>query len=254
MIRISTLKVLTFLVSFLFIGTNNILAEDDKPVQITIPSTGHLAFVPERNFTGPAGIIVSNFTGSSNTTSPGLSFNNQELDEGIVIAHTAGSTTPLILTARPGVYTLTYTDQSATKQYFTTSAYWTEEAIATTTINGRRVYKFVNTTERVGFVRDETYALTNYASCGMNEGEHLYTALATTALDRIAATLETITDALSFIPWSEKFKCPMVETAGITDVITKANTSEVIYNLQGVRLSKPQRGLNIVNGKKVLLP
>ena len=46
----------------------------------------------------------------------------------------------------------------------------------------------------------------------------------------------------------------MVETAGITDVITKANTSEVIYNLQCVRLSKPQRGLNIVNGKKVLLP
>lgn len=253
MIRISTLKVLTFLVSFLFIGTNNILAEDDKPVQITIPSTGHLAFVPERNFTGPAGVVVSNFTGSSNTTSPGLSFNNQELGEGIVIAHTAGSTTPLILTARPGVYTLTYTDQSATKQYFSTSAYWTEEAIATTTINGRRVYKFVNTTERVGFVRDETYALTNYASCGMNEGEHLYTALATTALDRIAATLETTTDALS-IPWSEKFKCPMVETAGISDVITKANTSEVIYNLQGVRLSKPQRGLNIVNGKKVLLP
>ena len=88
----------------------------------------------------------------------------------------------------------------------------------------------------------------------MNEGEHLYTALATTALDRIAATLETTTDALSIIPWSEKFKCPMVETAGITNVITKINASEVIYNLQGVRLSKPQRSLNIVNGKKVLLP
>ena len=87
----------------------------------------------------------------------------------------------------------------------------------------------------------------------MNEGEHLYTALATTALDRIAATLETTTDALSFIPWSEKFKCPMVETAGITNVITKANTSEVIYNLQGVRLNKPQRGLNIVNNRKVMV-
>ena len=64
MIRISTLKVLALLVSLLFIGTNNILAEDDKPVQITIPSTGHLAFVPERNFTGPAGMIVCQHYGT----------------------------------------------------------------------------------------------------------------------------------------------------------------------------------------------
>jgi len=28
---------------------------------------------------------------------------------------------------------------------------------------------------------------------------------------------------------------------------------EVIYNLQGQRLQKPQRGINIINGKKVII-
>ncbi|MBQ9650711.1 MAG: hypothetical protein IJV13_00630 [Prevotella sp.] len=42
------------------------------------------------------------------------------------------------------------------------------------------------------------------------------------------------------------------ETDGIREVRTAKN-GDAIYNMQGVRLSKMQKGLNIVNGKKVLI-
>jgi hypothetical protein len=41
------------------------------------------------------------------------------------------------------------------------------------------------------------------------------------------------------------------ETTGIEVIYNKAETKTEIYNLQGQRLSSLQRGLNIVNGKKV---
>jgi hypothetical protein len=42
------------------------------------------------------------------------------------------------------------------------------------------------------------------------------------------------------------------ETTGIEETIyNKVEAKTDIYNLQGQRLSSPQKGLNIVNGKKV---
>jgi hypothetical protein len=44
----------------------------------------------------------------------------------------------------------------------------------------------------------------------------------------------------------------MVDTAtGIADVRTN-EVAPVVYSLQGVRQNKVQKGLNIVNGKKVI--
>lgn len=248
-----TLKVLALTVSMLFIGTNNILAEDDKQVQVTIPATGHVAIRPERNFKGPEGLVVSNFYGSANATSPGLKFVNKELGAGVVIAHAANSSTGLILTGQPGTYTITYTDDAGTQNFTSTSSYWTEEAIATTTKNGTRIYKFVNTSERIGFERDESFKSSNYQSCNMGEGEHLYVALGENPLKRIVDTMSTTIDDLDFIPWSEVWGCPMVTAAGISDITSANATPEVIYNMQGVRLNKLQRGLNIVNGRIVVI-
>ena len=246
----TSLKTLALLAGMLCLA-GNAQAEEDKETTVTIPATGHLAFLPERNFMGPAGMTVSNFYGSANATSPGLRFNNQELGEGVVIGHTAGSTTPVILTAAPGTYTITYTDQNATKQFFSTSAYWTEETTATTTKTGTRIYKFVNEVGHVGFQRDEAYAATSYMSCTMGEGEHCYTQLTENPLKRIVATLETTIDELSFIPWSELWDCPMVdESAGIDDITVSLPSDKHYYDLQGRRLSgQPQKGLYIYNHK-----
>lgn len=229
-----------------------ILAED-KDTTVVIPETGHLAVKTSRNFKGPQGVIVSSFTGSGNTSSPGISFNNQELGDGVVISQTPGSNTGLILTAQPGTYTLTLTDDSATKQFFSTSAYWTAEP-GKVFKKDARIYKFVNTPERVGFLRDETYASDNYQYCDMADGEHLYFPVTSKPMDRITATLGTTAEALDFIPWSETWKCPMVNTTAIREVRNSSvNADTAVYDLQGRRISRqPQKGLYIINGKKFI--
>ena len=225
-------------------------AEDDKPVQITIPSTGHLAIKPERNFKGPAGVIVSNYTGSGNATSKGLVFNNQELGEGVVIAHAANSSSGLILTAQPGTYTITYTDDTATKQFFSTNVSWTDDPVASTSKDETRIYKFVNRDDKIGFERDETYASTLYKSCTMGEGEHVYFAISKKPMERITATLNTTVEELAFIPWSEIWGCPMVNTTAIRQMKAETTADDAVYNLQGQRIAEPQKGIYIKNGKK----
>ena len=229
-----------------------LFAEDDKPVQITIPSTGHLAIKPERNFKGPAGVIVSNYTGSGNATSKGLVFNNQELGEGVVIAHAANSSSGLILTAQPGTYTITYTDDTATKQFFSTNVSWTDESVASTTKDETRIYKFVNRDDKIGFERDETYASTLYKSCTMGEGEHVYFAIGKKPMERISATLNTTVEELAFIPWSEIWGCPMIDPAGITEVVNGKSDNSKLYDLQGREVTEPAKGLYIKNGKKYI--
>ena len=227
------------------------MSAEDRDTTVVIPSTGHLAIKPSGNFTGPAGIIVSNFYGSGNDTSPGLRFNNQELGEGVIIASAANSNTGLILTATPGTYTLTLTDEAATKQFFSTSAYWVAEP-GTTYQEGRRIYKFVNTEGHVGFERDETYAADLYQRCDMGDGEHLYMPVGEKMMERLTATLETTADDLKFIPWSELWGCPSVPTTGI-ETIKKEKMSQESYDLTGRKATTSQRGLLINNGKKYIV-
>ncbi len=45
----------------------------------------------------------------------------------------------------------------------------------------------------------------------------------------------------------------IVGGVGIADILEGSNTRVVIYNLAGQRLAKPQQGMNIVNGKKIII-
>jgi hypothetical protein len=45
---------------------------------------------------------------------------------------------------------------------------------------------------------------------------------------------------------------PSEFTTGIQDVGTETGKT-VIYNLAGQKMEKPQRGINLVNGRKVIL-
>lgn len=54
--------------------------------------------------------------------------------------------------------------------------------------------------------------------------------------------------------WKNFWDIRAVETAGIESVETiSENKPAVIYDLQGRKLSEPQRGINIINGKKILV-
>lgn len=231
-------------------------AEDDQDITVTIPASGHLAFKSDRNFTGPSSIVVSNFYGSANTTSKGLVFQNQQLGEDVVIACSASSNSGLILTAQPGTYTLTKTDRTATKQFFSTSVSWADEAgTVDETSRSRAVYKFVNEPGRVGFQRDEKYAGEKYYKCDMAEGEHIYFAISEKPMERICDTMNTTAAELSFISWDKNlWGCPLPEDAtGITTRGIAPSDEPLVFGLQGIRLNGLKKGINIIDGRKVVV-
>lgn len=55
--------------------------------------------------------------------------------------------------------------------------------------------------------------------------------------------------------WKEFWNIEAVDfVSGIsTPTVEKKSDVDIIYNLKGQRLSEPQRGLNIINGKKVIV-
>ena len=254
----TSLKVLAIAASLLPTAA---FAEDDQTVTVTIPSSGHLAFKSDRNFTGPSAIIVSNFYGSANANSKGLVFNNQQLGEDVVLACYANSSSGLILTAQPGTYTLTLTDRTATKQFFSTGVSWVDEAgTVDESSRQRAVYKFVNETGRVGFERDETYAGDNYYKCDMAEGEHVYFAIGDKNLERICDTMQTTAAELSFIPWSQElWGCPVIDTSAdisTTEYLSRdtdlsSPDAHYRFDLQGRRAGS-EKGVYILNGKKYI--
>lgn len=54
-------------------------------------------------------------------------------------------------------------------------------------------------------------------------------------------------------PWSEFVNIIAISATSIDGVIVKEDNSAVIYDLNGKKLSEPKHGLNIVNGKKVVV-
>ena len=52
--------------------------------------------------------------------------------------------------------------------------------------------------------------------------------------------------------WSEPKEVQLGSPVSIADIQNTPAQPRTIYNLQGQRLSKPQRGINIIDGKKVM--
>ena len=203
----------------------NATATEDKDTTVVIPESGHLAIKMSRNFTGPSNVIVSNYYGSGNATSKGLVFQNQQMGPDVVVASQANSSSGLILTARPGTYTLTLTDRTATKQFFSTSVSWVEEPA---TIDGTSkenvIYKFVNEKGHIGFERDEKYADKNYQMCDMAEGDHIYFGVSKKCMQRITTTMQTTAAELQFIPWDKTlWGCPLPEDIAVSATLGDAN-------------------------------
>ena len=61
------------------------------------------------------------------------------------------------------------------------------------------------------------------------------------------------TDAKDWITWGGGKYSDYHATNAISTISTKASAEEGIYSLQGVRMNKLQKGVNIVNGKKVVM-
>lgn len=77
-------------------------------------------------------------------------------------------------------------------------------------------------------------------------GDKLYKATTAITINPFRAYLESTSSAKSLKVYLDD------ETTGLID-ITDQLSDEDIYNIQGMKLQKAQRGINIINGKKVLV-
>ena len=225
----------------------------DQDTTVVVPETGVLAVKPSRNFTTTSkDITVCSFFGSK---SSGLRFTKYELDT-VVVGSSVNSSSAVFLVARPGTYTLTLTDREVTGRFNSTSVSWQSEPGTAYKLN-RRLYKFINEPGRVGFERDEKYASDNYQYCDFNEGEHVYTPLADNNLEAVAELLKTTAAEVKFIPWDGPWtNVPELEVtpAGIGSTLTvKADSRGAAYNLQGVRTTNTRKGVQVVDGRKVIV-
>ena len=246
-------KLTIIIIMAAMLSTQGLVAQTaNQDTTIVMPATGIMAIHPSRNFTGDKGLVVCSCFDSRTS---GLYFTKYILNE-VIVGSSANSSSALFLLGKPGTYTLTLTDRTATKQFFSTSVSWVDEAgTVDESSKQRAVYKFVNETGRVGFERDETYAGENYYKCDMAEGEHVYFAIGEKNMERICATMETTAADLSFIPWSEElWGCPVIDAAaGIHTISRSPLTTGYCFDLQGRRINvEPQHGIYILNGKKYI--
>ena len=61
------------------------------------------------------------------------------------------------------------------------------------------------------------------------------------------------TDDKKWISWKGQKISDFHDSSHITDALSEVGTAEGIYSLQGVKLEKAKKGVNIVNGKKMVV-
>ena len=113
------------------------------------------------------------------------------------------------------------------------------------------IYKFQNEKGNVGFKRVPAVD-GKYNTATFSDGDRLYYAITTDIAKKIAAANGATDDTnLDFIQWHGI--TPEQILAGINEVKVASSVQQGIYNLQGQKLTRLQKGINIVNGRKVVI-
>jgi hypothetical protein len=109
-------------------------------------------------------------------------------------------------------------------------------------------YRFINEDSKLGFERNSD----NKNEVTLASKDEIF--LSVSGLDNnFYGKWTWETEDKKWISWTGK-KYSDYHTTGINAITTaKPTDADVIYNLQGVRLSQPQKGINIVNGKKIII-
>ena len=221
----------------------------EQDTTVVVPELGVLPIKPSRNFTGPADVIVCSCFDSK---SSGLYFTKYVLNT-VVVGSSTNSSSALFLVAKPGTYTLTLTDAEVTGKVNTTSVNWLAGA-GTAFKEKRYLYKYTVKDGKPGFERDEKYAAENYQHCDLAEGEHIYLPLAENNLAKIAELLNTTIAGLQFIPFNGPWKNVPTQDEIATGLTTLHPTTVTnFFNLQGLRVIKPSKGIYVKDNKKVIL-
>lgn len=157
---------------------------------------------------------------------------------------------PFVLMAVPGTYdfalgTALY-DQTLTNGNYLNAG--TQAGVNAGTTKNRARFRFVNDGIKAGFERnsDENCTVT------LQSKDEVF--LQVSSLDNnFYGNFPWESEAKNWITWGGKQYGDFHDLSGISTVPAAAKSAEAIYSLQGVRLNKMQSGINIVNGKKVVV-
>ncbi len=210
---------------------------------VVVPESGYLAINPSKPFYAPDGMVFAYVSASAK--SEDFKYNEYPGDSLLFMAG------DWIAIAKPGSYTLKLSEAQAALRVRSTSQTWCYEdhKELTGSQKTRSIYKFSNAKGKVGFQRVPATAEGTYNVADFVDGERLYVSLTPTIVANFAKSFG-VTD-LDFIPWHGI--TPESVPSGIQSNTRKSVIQPSVYSLQGIRLNKPQKGLNIVNGKIVVV-
>ncbi len=109
-------------------------------------------------------------------------------------------------------------------------------------------YRFVNEDSKLGFERNSD----NMNEVTLASKDEVYLSVSGKE-DNFFGNWTWETEDKKWISWTGKSIADYHDVTAIRSVAPVAADAEAIYTLQGVRLNKLQKGLNIVNGQKVLV-
>jgi hypothetical protein len=214
---------------------------------ITIPESGFVAVNIEKPFYAPRNVYFTYVNVTNNASTTDMGYYNFPGDSILLIKG------PWIACGQPGTYPLYLSESQGVMKTRSSGMTWSDEDTKTLTGSqaSRMIYKFQNEKGNVGFKRVPAVD-GKYNTATFSDGDRLYYALTTDIADKIAAKNGATDHAdLDFIQWHGI--TPEQIVTGINDVKTVSGTKQGIFNLQGQKLTSPQRGINIVDGRKVVI-
>ncbi len=215
---------------------------------ITIPESGYVAVNIEKPFFAPRDVFFTYVNVSNNASTTDMTYYSFPGDSLLLIKG------PWIACGKPGTYPIYQSESQGVMKTRTSGMSWSEEDTKTLTGSQatRMIYKFQNEKGNVGFKRVAAVE-GKYNKATFSDGDRLYYALPTANADKIATANGATDNAdLDFIQW-HGITLEQV-AAGVNDVQIKSDvTPQAIFNLQGQKLAHLQKGLNIVNGKKIIV-
>ena len=221
----------------------------DETLTITIPESGYLAINPAKPFCASKELSFAYVNVTNNASTTDFTYYEYPGDSLLLIPGA------WIAIGQPGSYDLKLSESQGVMRTRSSVMTWSDED--SKTLSGsqasRMIYKFHNEKDNVGFKRVDAVG-DKYNTATFSDGDRLYCALSTAIADKIAAANGATDNAdLDFIQWHGAQ--PEAIASGVKSVVKTAASQEntVIYNLQGVRLNSLQKGINIVNGKKVVV-
>jgi len=213
---------------------------------ITIPESGYVAVNIEKPFCAGRDVTFVHVNASNNASTTDLGYYEFPGDSLLLIKG------PWIAVGKPGTHTIQLSESQGVMKSRTSMVTWAEEDTKTVSQTNRMIYKFTAEGGKVGFQRvPATDGKYNQAT--FTDADRLHIIVTEAIADKIAAANGATNHAdLDFIPWHGI--TPEQVIASVNDVQMKEGVTPLgIFNLQGQKLVSLKKGINIVNGKKIVV-